>query len=53
MMVDLCQFEPPLGWLGKLATPLVWSLLSRILDDRAAIIRDTAESDQWRSYVPA
>jgi ligand-binding SRPBCC domain-containing protein len=54
MMRDECRFAAPLWPVGWLAERLVLgSYLRRFLAARAGVIRRTAESEEWRSYVPA
>lgn len=39
-MVDSVEYELPLGWLGRIAAPLVARELGRIFDHRRAVIRE-------------
>jgi ligand-binding SRPBCC domain-containing protein len=53
-MFDVCRFAAPFWPVGWLAERLVLgAYLRRFLEGRAAVIRQTAESEEWRSYVPA
>jgi ligand-binding SRPBCC domain-containing protein len=52
VMIDVFDFESPLGPLGWLVDRLVLRrYLSRLLEDRAALIRRVAESDEWQRVV--
>ena len=53
-MFDVCRFAVPFWPVGWLAERLVLgAYLRRFLEGRAAVIRQTAESEEWRSYLPA
>ena len=53
-MIDVCPFAAPFWPVGWLVERLVrGAYLRRFLTERAAVIRQTAESEEWRSYVPA
>lgn len=52
-MLDVFDFDAPLGVLGRLAERAFLSAyLERFLRVRGALIREVAESDAWRRYVP-
>jgi ligand-binding SRPBCC domain-containing protein len=52
-MKDIFRFEAPLGILGRLAEVVVLRRYMRnLLDERNAVIRDIAESEEWRKYLP-
>jgi len=53
-MFDVCRFAVPFWPVGWQAERLaVGAYLRRYLEGREAVIRQTAESEEWRSYVPA
>lgn len=53
IMRDVFDFESPLGVLGQLVDWLVLSrYMTRFLLARNALIKETAESHQWRRYLP-
>jgi ligand-binding SRPBCC domain-containing protein len=53
LMTDVCEFDAPLGPLGWLASRLVLTRhLTQLLEERGQIIRRTAESDDWRRFLP-
>jgi ligand-binding SRPBCC domain-containing protein len=53
LMTDVCEFDAPLGPLGWLASRLVLTRhLTQLLEERGQIIRRTAESDEWRRFLP-
>lgn len=52
IMTDVFDLQAPLGILGKLAEK--WFLLKhmeRFLKQRNQVIKQTAESDQWKGYL--
>ena len=50
---DKVKFSLPLGWPGKVvARRLVVPLIARRLRRRFALLKQLAESDEWRHYVP-
>ncbi len=53
VMRDTLMFRAPLGPIGLLAERFVLrSYLERFLEERNRLLKHTAESDEWRSYLP-
>lgn len=53
LMVDLLRIEAPWGLLGRVAERcLLASHLRRFLEQRAHALKQLAESDQWRRFLP-
>lgn len=52
-MKDTLRFEAPVYGLGKIAELFLKPYLRRFLRERNAVIKAAAESDTWRSYLPA
>jgi len=51
-MRDVFEFHSPLGVLGKIVDALLLKrYLSAFLAERNDVIKSTAESDRWRSYL--
>ncbi len=51
-MRDVFRFAAPLGVLGRVAELLVLRrYMGRLLRERNAVIREFAESEEWRRYV--
>jgi ligand-binding SRPBCC domain-containing protein len=51
-MIDVMQFEAPLGFLGRIAESLALERHMRnLLQRRNQCIRKAAESDEWKKYV--
>jgi ligand-binding SRPBCC domain-containing protein len=54
LMVDRIVFASPIPLLGKIADILVLQVhLQRLLETRNRALKITAESDQWRKYLPS
>ena len=54
IMRDVFEFTSPLGFLGKIADVLVLSAyLRRFLEQRGAVVKQYAETDAWRTVLPA
>ena len=52
-MRDVCDFQSPLGFLGRIADYLVLThYLSHFLTTRNATIKKAAETDEWQHYLP-
>lgn len=52
-MRDVFSFQSPLGVLGRIADRLFLTrYMTSFLIERNQFIKATAESDDWRSYVP-
>jgi ligand-binding SRPBCC domain-containing protein len=53
-MSDVFDFEAPFGPLGRLAE---WMFLTgymkRLIEGRNLVIKQTAESDRWKEFIPA
>ena len=53
VMRDVLVFAAPLGPLGRIVETLVLRrYMTRLLHERNAVIRQIAESDDWRRYLP-
>lgn len=53
MMYDVFDYDAPLGPLGWLAERLfLTAYMRRFLLERCRVIRETAESEQWRRFLP-
>ena len=53
VMRDRFEFAAPLGPLGWLAERLVLArYMRRFLEERNAVLKRTAESSEWRKYLP-
>jgi ligand-binding SRPBCC domain-containing protein len=52
-MRDVLSFAAPGGPLGRLAEPLLAAYLRHFLAARNEVIRRVAESDEWRTFLPA
>ena len=53
-MRDVFYFTSPLGWLGRLANALVLKrYLRRFLEQRGAMLKQCAETEAWRDFLPA
>jgi ligand-binding SRPBCC domain-containing protein len=53
-MRDVFCFSAPLGVLGRLAEVLVLKrYMAALLRERNAAIKQVAESDEWREYLPS
>lgn len=51
-MVDEFRFSAPLPWLGRLAELVVLRrYMSKLLQERNAVIQQVAETDEWRRYL--
>ena len=54
LMKDTFQFEAPLGPLGLLVEKLVLAdYMRRFLEERNARLKDLAEGEEWRRYLPS
>jgi ligand-binding SRPBCC domain-containing protein len=54
VMRDRFEFAAPLGLLGRLAEGLfLTSYMRRFLVERNAVLKRTAESGDWRKYLPS
>ena len=52
-MRDVFRFAAPLGILGRIAEELVLrGYMTNLLRERNEAVRQVAESDQWRMYLP-
>ena len=53
LMTDVMEFSAPIGLLGRLAEALVLERHMRVfLEHRNAFVKQVAESDEWRRYLP-
>ena len=53
-MRDVFCFAAPLGMLGRIAERTVLGrYMQTLLSERNAVIREIAESPEWRKYLPA
>ncbi|HIB36191.1 SRPBCC family protein [Mesonia sp.] len=52
-LIDVFEYESPLGILGKLADKLfLKSYMKRFLQERNQVIKTIAESDNYQRYLP-
>ena len=52
MMTDLFHFESPLGWLGQWANRIfLTAYMSALLKERNRMIKEFAETDQWKKVL--
>jgi ligand-binding SRPBCC domain-containing protein len=52
VMTDVFEFQSPAGFLGKIADTLfLKSYLTKFLLERNQMIKDFAESDQWKTIL--
>lgn len=52
IMIDFFDFEMPYGFAGKLVSRLyLEKYMQKLLVQRNAIIKQTAESNQWKNYL--
>ena len=52
MMLDVFSFRSPLGYMGQLADRLILTTyLRNLLLERNRIIKEYAESDQWKTLL--
>ncbi len=53
VMKDFFEFEAPFGFIGRMAEKLfLKNYLVNLLRKRNEIIRQVAESDQWKKFLP-
>jgi len=53
LMRDLFEFESPLGWLGKAVDILLLKrYLKHFLEERCRVLKQYAESEDWRKVLP-
>ena len=50
-MEDKFEFACPLGVFGKIAEPIVYRHLKKLLTKRNQVIKSTAESDEYHKYL--
>ena len=52
LMTDIFDYESPLGVLGKLADKLfVKKYMTKLLEERNRVIKEYAESNQWKKIL--
>lgn len=52
VMIDRFEFSSPLGFLGQLVDHLILErYMRRFIEKRNAILKHTAESDDWKKYL--
>ena len=52
IMIDLFDFESPYGVVGKVFNQLYLTrYMSRLLEQRNKLIKETAESDRWKKWL--
>ncbi|HMR91247.1 MAG TPA: SRPBCC family protein [Chitinophagaceae bacterium] len=52
IMIDLFDFESPYGGIGKAFNKMyLTKYLSRMLQERNRVIKETAESDKWKKWL--
>jgi len=53
LMTDRFDYRAPLGALGAAADALFLKrYMRRLLEERNAVVRRVAESEEWRRYLP-
>ena len=53
VMKDRFEFAAPLGFLGRIVERVILvSYMRDFLEERNAVLKKTAESDDWRRYLP-
>ena len=53
VMQDRFEFVAPLGILGRIAEKVFLThYMRRFIEDRNAILKRIAESDEWQKYIP-
>jgi hypothetical protein len=53
-MKDQMEFEAPLGFVGRIVERLLLRrYLISLLNHRNASIKEAAETDKWKTYLPA
>jgi ligand-binding SRPBCC domain-containing protein len=53
LMRDVFDFESPFGILGRIANRIfLTAYMRKLLEQRNAIVKTTAESDEWKKYLP-
>ncbi|MEL7677936.1 hypothetical protein [Elizabethkingia meningoseptica] len=51
-MTDIFRYDSPYGLLGKLFNQLILTrYLKKFLQERNQVIKDFAESDQWKQVL--
>ncbi|OWP64069.1 cell division protein [Hymenobacter amundsenii] len=54
LMRDVFEFASPLGWLGRLVDALVLGrYLRAFLEERGRVVKEYAETEAWRTVLPA
>lgn len=52
LMIDIFEYQSPLGILGKMVNKLVLTrYLTRFLRERNQIIKQCAETEQWKLFI--
>lgn len=52
LMIDIFEFESPLGLLGKCANRLfLKSYLERFILERNTLIKNAAEGEEWKAFI--
>jgi len=52
IMIDQFQFESPKGSIGRIVNQLfLTKYMTRLLEERNAVIKKVAESNQWKQYL--
>lgn len=53
LLTDKLRFSLPMGWLGKkLAKHVVVPYIARLVRHRLELLKQVAESEEWRHYLP-
>lgn len=52
IMMDDFSFQSPLGFLGYVANPILKRYLTQLLTERNRIIKNYAESGEWKRLIP-
>lgn len=52
IMIDLIEFEPPYGSVGKLFSKLyLTSYIKNLIEQKNKVLKEFAESDKWRKLL--
>lgn len=53
IMSDVFDYDSPLGFLGKIADYIfLEAYMTKLLNERNRLIKETAESDHWKRFIP-
>lgn len=52
IMTDVFNYKVPLGMMGKLFDKIILKkYMTKLLTDRNEVIRETAESEEWKKFI--